>query len=237
MVVGSVAFQTYPDLLEMWMPAALSRTDDLDVGQSQSIAVAVEDRLASDLETVLRKVDDRFTAIPNALDGWRTMRYSIRWWQDEIFSVDILSPMQSPELPRIGSLPAIRSDAQFLGYLDFLLYYEVNSVALQGAGIPINVPDPTRYALHKLIVSQMRVASDAPDDLRDLWLELCERALSWRWKAMRALSQLPPEMAATCGADPEPGRDDRDAASADVAQAGDEVDETSDDTLQPTWDA
>ncbi|MEL6061416.1 GSU2403 family nucleotidyltransferase fold protein [Methylobacterium sp. DCY52] len=260
-VVGSVAFQTYPGLLGMRMPAALSRTGDLDVGQFQSIAVAVEDRIASDLETVLRKVDDRFTAVPDAFDGRRTMRYAIRRGQDEIFSVDILSPMRGPELPRIGSLPAIRSDAQFLRYLDFLLYQEVNSVALHGAGIPINVPDPTRYALHKLTVSQMRLARDArsqakarkdlqqaaslitvlaearPDDLRNLWLELCERGPSWRRKAMQALSQLPPEIAAALGADLDPGRGDRDAASAYVVQAGDEIDETGEDTVQPTWDA
>ena len=80
-----------------------------------------------------------------------------------------------------------------LRYLDFLLYQEVNAVALHGAGVPINVPDPTRFALHKLIVAQLRhqgvarsaaksrkdlqqaqaliavLARQRPDDLKDLW--------------------------------------------------------------------
>jgi hypothetical protein len=224
-VVGSVAFQTYPGLLGHRLAATLSRTGDLDVGQFQTIAIAVEDRIDNDLQSVLRSVDPRFEAVPDAFDGRRTQRYTLRRGRDEIFSVDILSPMRGPETSRIAALPAIRSDAQMLRYLDFLLYQEVNSVALHGAGIPINVPDPTRYALHKLIVSQMRRHDDAqsqaksrkdldqaaalitilskarPHDLKDLWQELCERGPSWREKATRSLASLPPRIALALGAD------------------------------------
>jgi hypothetical protein len=95
----------------------------------------------------------------------------------------------------------------------------VNAVAIHGAGIPINVPDPTRYALHKLLVAQMRMALPRhqekarkdldqakalievlalhrPDDLKDIWAELRERGPSWRQKADRSLMRLPTEIAA-----------------------------------------
>lgn len=216
-VIGSVAFQTYPGLLGTHMPAALGQTGDLDVGQFQSIAIAVEDKIDMDLEAVLKTVDSRFEALPDPIDGRRTLRYALRVGGDERFSVDVLSPMRGPDRPRIGALPALRSDAQLLRYLDFLLYQEVNSVALHGAGIPINVPDPARYALHKLIVSQMRRQHDPrsaaksrkdlqqaaslisvlsrhrPGDLKDLWQELCARGPAWREKAVTALRNLPKE--------------------------------------------
>jgi hypothetical protein len=35
----------------------------------------------------------------------------------------------------------------------------VNAVALHGPGIPINVRAPERFALHKLLVSRMRIAT------------------------------------------------------------------------------
>ncbi|RZS76904.1 hypothetical protein EV217_5138 [Phyllobacterium myrsinacearum] len=224
-VIGSVAFQTYSGLLGYHLPATISRTGDLDIGQFQSIAIAVEDKIDRDLESVLQTVDTRFKAVPYAMDGRKTMRYALRVGGDERFSVDILSPMRGPDRPKVGSLPAIRSDAQFLRYLDFLLYQEVNGVALHGAGIPINVPDPTRYALHKLIVSQLRrqddqqsaaksrkdleqaralisvLAIQRPDDLKDLWQELCERGSSWREKAIASLAQMPAEIALALGED------------------------------------
>jgi len=222
-VVGSVAFQSYSGMLGVRLPATLSRTGDLDVGQFQSIAFAVEDKIDRDLESVLKTVDKRFESIPDTTDGRRTLRYALRVDRDELFIVDILSPMRGPEQTRIGTLPALRTDAQRLRYLDFLLYQEVNSVSLHGAGIPINVPDPTRYALHKLIIAQLRRQSDQrsaaksrkdieqagalisilahqrPGDLKDLWLELCERGAGWRQKAVASLAMLPPEIVAALG--------------------------------------
>jgi hypothetical protein len=222
-VIGSVAFQTYSGLLGYHLPASFSRTGDLDIAQFQSIAIAVEDKIEGDLESVLKTVDPRFSAVPYSMDGRRTMRYALRVGGDERFSVDVLSPMRGPDRAKIGSLPALQSDAQFLRYLDFLLYQETTSIALHGAGIPIRVPDPTRYALHKLIVSQIRrqddqhsaaksrkdldqahalisiLAVQRPDDLKDLWHELCERGTSWRVKATASLAQLPEDVRLALG--------------------------------------
>ncbi len=222
-VIGSVAFQTYAGLLGHHLNATLSRTEDLDIGQFQSIAIAVEDRIERDLEAVLKTVDARFQAIPDSMDGRRTMRYALRIGKEEWFSVDVLSPMRGPDRSKIGALPALRSDAQFLRYLDFLLYQEVNAVSLHGAGIPINVPDPTRYALHKLIIARLRrqdnsqsaaksrkdleqaealigiLARCRPDDLVDLWQELCARGPAWRKNATASLRMMPEWVRAALG--------------------------------------
>lgn len=225
-VVGSVAFQSYPGMLGVRVPATLSRTGDLDIGQFQSIAIAVEDEIEQDFEALLKTVDKRFVSVSSPVDTRKTLRYALRIGGDERFSVDVLSPLRGPDREKVGVLPALRAGAQFLRYLDFLLYQEVNSVALHGAGIPINVPDPSRYALHKLIVSQMRRMEDPrsaaksrkdldqagaliqilsvqrPGDLKDLWQELCDRGPSWREKAMASLAQLPEPIAEALGEKP-----------------------------------
>jgi hypothetical protein len=160
--------------------------------------------------------DKGFTAIPSPTDSRRTLRYALRKGSEEIYSVDVLFPVRGPDRERVTYLRALRSHAQTIRYLDYLLYQEINAVVLHGAGIPVNVPAPERYALHKILVSQMRIAdarSQAkarkdldqagalvlvlaelrPDDLIDAWHELLSRGVSWRRKAAKGAKQLPAE--------------------------------------------
>lgn len=213
-VVGSVAFLAYSGLLGVRIPASLSRTGDLDIAQFHSIALAVDDEIDGDLEQVLKRVDKRFVGIPDPRDGRRTLRYALRAGKQEMFSVDVLCPLRGPERETVIRLRALRSHAQVIRFLDFLLYQEINAVALHGAGVPINVPTPERYGLHKLLVAQMRkaiprsqekarkdldqasalirvLAHYRPGDLADAWVELRERGPSWRQKADRSLVMLP----------------------------------------------
>lgn len=212
-VVGSAAFQCYAPLLGVRIPASLSRTGDLDLGQFYSIALAVDDVIDADLLEVLRRADPRFEAVLAPTDTRKVMRYAIRVRNQEIFSLDVLTPLRGPTRPPLATLKALRGSAQLLRFLDYLLYREVSAVALHGPGIPINIPAPERYALHKLIVAQMRIetpasqakrskdlqqadslirilASDRPDDLEEAWRELRERGPSWRLKADRSVALL-----------------------------------------------
>jgi hypothetical protein len=53
--------------------------------------------------------------------------------------------------------------------MDYLIENNQPSVILHGAGIPVRVPDPARFALHKLALSQLRPAAmkaKADKDLR-----------------------------------------------------------------------
>lgn len=204
-VVGSAAFQTYSPMLGVRFDDAAGQTSDLDLAQFHDISLAVEDSIPDDFLTTLKDVDSRFTAIPSAMDGRRTLRYAIRTGSQEEFSVDLLTPHLGPERPRITPLAALKGDAQLLRYLDFLIYHEVNAVSLYGAGVPINVPAPERYAVHKLIVSRMRIDTassqtkarkdirqaeallevlleDRVEDLRDAWNDARNRGESWRQK-------------------------------------------------------
>lgn len=218
-VIGSVAFQCYPGLLGVRIPASLARTGDLDIAQFHSVAIAVDSEIDDSLLSLLQRVDKDFTAIPSPMDSRRTLRYALRKGSEEVYSVDVLCPLRGPDRGQVTYLRALRSHAQTIRFLDFLLYHEVNAVLLHGAGIPINVPAPERYGLHKILVAQMRIANPRsqakarkdldqasalvavlaelrPDDLADAWHELLERGPSWRQKAARGLRQMSKE---ACG--------------------------------------
>lgn len=213
-VIGSVAFMSYPGLIGVRLPASLARTGDLDIAQFHSVAVAVDDEIGDTLLSLLQRIDKGFTAIPSPTDRRRTLRYALRKGSEEIYSVDVLCPLRGPDRARVTYLRALRSHAQTIRFLDYLLYHEINAVVLHGAGIPVNVPAPERYALHKILVSQMRIADPRsqakarkdidqaaalvsalaelrPDDLADAWHELLGRGRSWRTKAAGGLRQLP----------------------------------------------
>ncbi len=213
-VVGSVAFQCYAPMLGVRMPGELGRTGDVDIGQFRAISLAVDDEIDADLLAVLQRADHRFEAVPSPVDTRRVLSYAIRAGTQEMFSVDVLSPLRGPDRPGATSLKALRGHARPLWYLDFLIFREVEAVALHGPGVPVKVPAPERFALHKLIVSRMRIdsaasqakarkdiaqaeillralAEDRPYELDAAWRELLGRGPAWRNTMKRALQALP----------------------------------------------
>lgn len=217
-LVGSAAFLCYGPMLGFRVSGALTRTGDVNIAQFHSVSIAVGDELDDDFLTVLRRVDLRFEAIPSAADTRRSWRYAIRAGTQETFSVELLAPLRGPE--RAGGLTrlkAMRSDARLLRFLDFLLYQEVEAVMLAGPGIPVRVPAPERFALHKVLLSNLRddgpasrakarkdldqaiallriLAQDRPHELAAVWEELLDRGPAWRKRALRAAQALPADV-------------------------------------------
>ncbi|MFG6080382.1 GSU2403 family nucleotidyltransferase fold protein [Paracoccus litorisediminis] len=216
-VVGSAAFQIYSPMLGVRFENVIGQTGDLDIAQFHAISIATDDEIAKDFLTTLQEADPRFKAIPSPMDGRRTLRYAIRVGQQEEFSVDLLCPLRGPDRGPVTELKSLKADAQLLRYLDFLIRGEVNAVALYGLGIPINVPAPERYAVHKLIVSRMRIqtaqsqakarkdirqaealigvlSEDRPYELASAWAEARDRGPSWRAKLDEGIGLLRPDI-------------------------------------------
>ena len=88
----------------------------------------------------------------------------------------------------------------------------IKAVIPYGAGILVNVPDPVRYAWHKLIVAERGtvhekvpkdlvqaetlfevLVEDRPDDVRDMWEEVAtEGRKSWQQIALDGLRRITP---------------------------------------------
>ena len=201
-LVGTLAFGAYSAVLGARLGGSLMGTGDADVAQFHSISAAVGDALPPILD-VLRSVDATFRELPHISDG----RASTRFRAASGFLVEFLTPNtgSADYEGRPAVMPALGgAAAEPLRFLDFLIHEPIRAVLLHGSGIPVLVPAPERYAVHKLIVATRRrdsgdgTAKAAKDrqqaitllsamvelrrevDVADAWMEAWDRGPSWR---------------------------------------------------------
>ncbi|ATU96009.1 hypothetical protein BLM14_29980 (plasmid) [Phyllobacterium zundukense] len=201
-LVGTVAFQCYPAILGMRLPNAALQTADADFAQFHSISAAVGDALPPVLD-VLRKVDPTFRVVPHQTDS----RQSTKFINRSGYAVEFLTPntgsVDYGNHP--ASMPALGgASAQPLRFLDFLIHQPVRAVMLYASGVPILVPAPERYAVHKLIVGSRRrndadgtaksrkdrlqsrilmeamIESRQDEALADAYMEAWDRGVAWK---------------------------------------------------------
>jgi hypothetical protein len=208
-VVGTVAYQTYGGILGVKLPAPTMQTADLDLAQPRAISVAVaKDEQTPAFLDILQTIEPSFRAIPNLHGPYIAATYVNR----QNYRVELLTDNRGPESERPAPLPALGTYAQPLRFLDFLLVDAIRAAVLWDGGVLVNVPQPERYAVHKLIVSERRTATAAkrPKDLyqasslfdalaehraHDLaaaWHEAYDRGPQWRKHLRDALAHLDP---------------------------------------------
>nr|WP_218625823.1 GSU2403 family nucleotidyltransferase fold protein [Bradyrhizobium sp. dw_411] len=200
-LIGTVAYQCYPGVLGRRLDAIAMQTGDADFAQFHEISVAVGDTLPPILD-VLRRVDGTFREIPSQTDG----RVSTQFVSRDKFKVEFLTPNRGPDdiAGKPVQMPALGGAAAFpLRFLDFLIRHPVRAVLLHGAGVPILIPSPERYAVHKLIVGSRRkedrdtaskaakdrlqaksimeamIANRQQDDLAGAYMEAWDRGDHW----------------------------------------------------------
>ena len=152
-LIGTVAFQTYSGLLGVKLPSTSIMTQDADFAQFKAISDAVEDSMPPILD-VLQAVDESFRPVPN-MDGPASTVFAT----SSGYRAEFLTPNTGSDdyQGKTVSMPALGgASAQPLRFLDFLIKDPVWSVLLHRGGIPVRVPNPSRYAIHKLIISTRR---------------------------------------------------------------------------------
>lgn len=157
-LVGTVAFQCYPAMLGVRLPGALIQTGDVDIAQARRLSIAVGDRTPPMVD-VLRTVDPSFRPVPH-LKANKVAAYAAAGG----LRVDFLTPNDGPDTDDPEALPALQTDAHPIRFLGFLIDDPVPAVLLHETGVPVLVPAPERYALHKLIVARRRHASSGKRD-------------------------------------------------------------------------
>src|SRR5258708_37031181 len=115
---------------------------------------------------MLRATGIDFYAVPSL--NWRTPPTSFAEPGGARLRVDLLVPSTDDDYPTIP-VPELKAHAKGLPYLAYLLgvSQEIPVLSSHG-GVMVRVPVPERYAIHKLIVSQLRTkTSSKPEkDLR-----------------------------------------------------------------------
>ena len=152
-LVGTYAFACYGGLLGVRLKGSSVVTQDLDLAQSPAISIEIAaDEHLKEFGEVLRKADPTYKPVSKALSESRAIAYI----NEDKFRVDVLAANRGPERDEPIRLPALGTHGQAMRFLDFLIFDTIPAVVLHGAGVPVNVPSPERFAIHKLIVAHRR---------------------------------------------------------------------------------
>lgn len=168
-LVGTHAYAVLGNLLGVVWEHAATRTRDIDIAAGRmpaesAIAFAIPP-LEVDLPAVLDSLKMGFFPIPQ-LDCRRpSTSFMIR---GNVLRVDILTPaIQRRDEPVY--IPRFKVAAQPLPFLDYLIEAVIPAAVIDGGGILVNVPDPARYAVHKLIVAQERSVESQAKKHKDIF--------------------------------------------------------------------
>ena len=155
--VFSSARSPFSAIQDCWasaFPMAAILTGDADIAQDYAISREVEDSLPPIVE-LLQGVDASFRPVPHRsgsaassafqnADGYRVEFLTSNRGSDD--HID-----QPAKMPALGG-----ASADPLRFLDYLIREPVKTMLLHRSGVPVVVPDPSRYAVHKLIVASRR---------------------------------------------------------------------------------
>lgn len=152
-IVGHHAFRLY----ESELGPRFRLSDAMQTGGSfERLSLAVQDPMETLLQDSFRQL--AFAPLPATFGDavWR-------WKQTRSDSmVEFLTPSFRPE-EDIRPLPALGISAQSLHYLNYLIAAPIKAAVLYRSGVLVQIPQPERFALHKLIVADRR--STGPDQI------------------------------------------------------------------------
>ncbi len=203
-LVGTYAFVAYQGMFALRWPN-YAATDDIDLA-----ATAQPADQQIDLQQVL--ADTRLGFEPaRFLDSARPPVMFVLPGQRQ--RVDVLTPLigRPNQLPIV--VPALRTHGEPLRFLDYLLQDSALTALPLGTGVLMRVPQPARYALHKLLILPRRIDPDkrakdfaqassllavlvqeSPNDLATAWRALCKWPKSWRDGVARQIRLLPADL-------------------------------------------
>jgi len=160
-LVGTGAYMMFEPLVGSRLPAPTLMTGDLDLATAQ---LALTADPPERMEDILRRADATYEGIPQ-LDPRQPPS---RFRNAEGYLVDLLTPTRSRKDQNPMPLKALEAGAAPLHYLDWLISEPIPTVALWGSGIALQVPQPAKFAVHKLILAQRRDPANRHKRSKDL---------------------------------------------------------------------
>lgn len=163
-LVGSHAFTLYGNMLGVKWDSETTRTQDVDIA-AYRLLIGMPDRKVN-LRQALMDSELGFIEVP-ALDRKSpSTRFRIKGKQ---LSVDILTPMFGRVTAKPIHLASLDTYAEPVRFLDYLLDDAQPAVLVARSGVLVNVPAPARYALHKLVTSERRIAAFQTKTKKDVY--------------------------------------------------------------------
>ncbi len=160
-LVGTHAFRLYAAELGVGLAPTLGVTEDVDIASFEALSLALGDRVEPSLQQTFRDLALEPVA------GFDPRSKPTRWrMPGGGISIDFLAPRMQDRQDTV-LLAALGVHARALSYLNYLISEPIQAVALYREGVPIQVPRPERFAIHKLIVSGERRGTDAAKARKD----------------------------------------------------------------------
>lgn len=219
-LVGSQAFLAYGPMLGVRWPRGYL-TEDVDIASAARVSLAFAGR--ADLPDARKALGLTFDRVPGLDPREPSTSFNLR---NESLRVDVLTPEVGPPAEGPIRLPHLGVAATPLRFLDYLIEAPIPAAIVARRGILARLPQPGRFAWHKLLVSGRRGAheqakarkdldqaaqlasvllEDRPGDLVLGWEALAPRGPGWRKGALEGLSRLPEPLQdalrETCGLD------------------------------------
>lgn len=155
LLVGTLAYQQYAWLLGVILSEGAARTDDADFSIARFAAASV--RSHEPLEKILKRADKSFRPVLKSSDRLP------RAFQSDQIQVEILTTPGRTDAP--VEIPALQCAAEPLPFMDYLIQEPVEAIVLYGSGVRVKVPDPARYAVHKLLIRRPSYTAKRDKDL------------------------------------------------------------------------
>jgi hypothetical protein len=162
-LVGTQAFTAIANMLGVSFEKQSLRT--ADVAHDTTIPLGLQEPPVDMLER-LRAYDPGFFAVPGLDSRQPSTSFHVR---GRDLRVDFLTPaVGRRDDTKPVYLPHLRVAAQPLPGLDYVLHGNVDAAVIAGHGIYVNVPNPARFAFHKLWLASARTVSEAAKARKDL---------------------------------------------------------------------
>ncbi len=163
-LVGSHAFNSYGNMLGVSWDSAAMYTQDMDLASYRQIEIVMRHD-APDVKSTLLECGLGFFEVPALNPKSPSTSFKIRGQE---FHVDLLTPLYGPNTSKPVHLPHFNSYALPMRFLEYLLDDSQGAVVPFRSGILVNVPDPARFAVHKLVVSQRRPVAQQTKVRKDI---------------------------------------------------------------------
>jgi len=206
-LVGTNAFIVMGNLLGVRWDRAALRTLDIDIAGSATMEIAVP-QIRADIPEALASLEMGFLPVPPLNPKDPSTSFKVR---GKPLRVDLLTPKRKRSGSGAITLPRFNAAAFQLPYLDYLIENPVKGATINGGGALVNVPDPARFAYHKLLTAGERsvtehtkVAKDhlqaaqlfellleeRPEDVRMAREEILSRGKGWIKKVTAGVKRL-----------------------------------------------
>jgi hypothetical protein len=204
-LIGTHAYIALGNLLGVRWESAL-KTQDIDIAAVPQLDIALPE-LDANVPSALESLEMGFLPVPGFDPASPTTSFKVR---GQSLRVDLLTPSARTRT-RPVVIRRLGVAAQALRFLDYAIEAPVPAAVIDGGVVAVRVPEPARFALHKLIVASERpaamqtkrvkdltqaaeliefLAEDRPGDLVRAWEALVARGPSWERRVRAVVPAL-----------------------------------------------